>query len=60
MSHSLIDIGQLIAVDLDRHGGRPVIARTGTSVRQIVALYRQVIVPTLVIFDHSSLGSIRC
>uniref|UniRef100_B8HTZ4 DUF433 domain-containing protein n=1 Tax=Cyanothece sp. (strain PCC 7425 / ATCC 29141) TaxID=395961 RepID=B8HTZ4_CYAP4 len=41
MTRALIDIGNLITVDPDRYGGRPVIAGTGTSVRQIVALYRQ-------------------
>jgi uncharacterized protein (DUF433 family) len=41
MPQPLIDIGQLIAVDPNHYGGRPVIAGTGTSVRQIVALHRQ-------------------
>ena len=41
MSQTLVDIGRLIVVDPDRHNGRPVIAGTGTSVRQIVALYKQ-------------------
>ena len=41
MASALIDIGHLIAVDPQRYGGRAVIAGTGTSVRQIVTLYRQ-------------------
>jgi len=41
MSHTQIDIGQLIAVEGDREGDRPVISGTRTSIRQIVALYRQ-------------------
>ena len=41
MAPALIDIGHLIAVDPQRYGGRAVIAGTGTSVRQIVMLYRQ-------------------
>lgn len=41
MSQNLVDIGRLIVVDPDRHNGRPVIAGTGTSVRQILTLYKQ-------------------
>lgn len=41
MAPALIDIGHLIATDPQRYGGRAVIAGTGTSVRQIVMLYRQ-------------------
>ncbi len=41
MASVLIDIGHLIATDPQRYGGRAVIAGTGTSVRQIVMLYRQ-------------------
>lgn len=41
MSQPLVDVGRLIVVAPDRHNRRPVIAGTGTSVRQIVALYKQ-------------------
>jgi uncharacterized protein (DUF433 family) len=35
------DIGTLITRDPNLHGGRPIIAGTGTSVRRIAALYKQ-------------------
>lgn len=41
MSQTLVDIGSLITSDPDIQGGRPIIAGTGTSVRRIVALYKQ-------------------
>ncbi|MEM9007647.1 MAG: DUF433 domain-containing protein [Cyanobacteria bacterium P01_F01_bin.86] len=41
MPQSLVDIGHLITTSPDIQRGRPVIAGTGTSVRRIVALYRQ-------------------
>jgi uncharacterized protein (DUF433 family) len=41
MSQALVDIGCLIVVDPEHYNGCPVIATTGTSVRQIVALYKQ-------------------
>ncbi|MDF5726921.1 MAG: DUF433 domain-containing protein [Rhizonema sp. PD38] len=55
MSHTLIDIGQLIEVAPDHHSGRPVIAGTGTSVRQIVALYRQGYGADEIVMDKSYL-----
>lgn len=56
MSQTLIDIGQLIAVDPDRYSGRPVIAGTGTSVQQIVALYRQGYSADEIVMDKSYLN----
>jgi uncharacterized protein (DUF433 family) len=41
MPQSLVDIGSLITTSPDIQGGRPIIAGTGTSVRRIVALYKQ-------------------
>ncbi|PNW43730.1 UNVERIFIED_CONTAM: hypothetical protein BEN50_13475 [Euhalothece sp. KZN 001] len=41
MSQSLIDIGCLITTSPHIQGGRPIIAGTGTSVRRIVALWKQ-------------------
>jgi uncharacterized protein (DUF433 family) len=37
----VVDIGSLITTSPDIQGGRPIIAGTGTSVRRIVALYKQ-------------------
>ena len=41
MSQSLVDIGNLITTSPKIQGGRPIIAGTGTSVRRIVALWKQ-------------------
>jgi uncharacterized protein (DUF433 family) len=41
MPETLVDIGSLITTSPDIQGGRPIIAGTGTSVRRIVALYKQ-------------------
>lgn len=41
MPQTLVDIGSLITTSHDIQGGRPIIAGTGTSVRRIVALYKQ-------------------
>lgn len=41
MPQALIDIGNLITTSPDIQQGRPIISGTGTSVRRIVALYKQ-------------------
>ena len=41
MSQTLVSIGSLITSSPDIQGGRPIITGTGTSVRRIVALYKQ-------------------
>ncbi len=41
MAQTFVNIGSLITTSSDIQNGRPVIAGTGTSVRRIVALYKQ-------------------
>jgi len=41
MAQTFVDIGSLITTSPAIQNGRPVIAGTGTSVRRIVALYKQ-------------------
>lgn len=41
MSQALVNIGNFITVSPDIQDGRPMISGTGTSVRRVVALYKQ-------------------
>ncbi|MGJ3247545.1 MAG: DUF433 domain-containing protein [Elainellaceae cyanobacterium] len=41
MAQTFVDIGSLITTSSDIQDGRPIVAGTGTSVRRIVALYKQ-------------------
>ena len=55
MSLTLVDIGSLITSSPDIQAGRPIIAGTGTSVRRIVALYKQGYSPEEILDDKDYL-----
>lgn len=55
MSLTLFDIGSLITSSPDIQGGRPIIDGTGTSVRRIVAMYKQGYSPDEIVDDKDHL-----